>query len=252
MTKVSVKTEHKFAVNSGDCSIFLEEFNNDTDYKLRDLKNLYASGASCDFNTDLKFIREVIDRFNLEENEKINWLDLGCAGGKLILDAAEQKETDICIGLDGSVGVYNQESWSSKKNSHILKNADISKPFTILDSKKDKVIFDVITSWEVIEHLYEEDLEQYFNNVHDHLANSGVFIGSIANFPDYRDENGWSFDHPSFNPNGKIYQLHNTLWSFDKWNLFLEKWFNIHTFDFSNYFRNMDRRLTYYFMATKK
>lgn len=249
---IVVKTDHKFATNSGDCNIFLESYNDADDYQLRELQNPNASGASADFFTDVPFIREVIDRFELEEGETINWLDLGCAGGRLILDVSEQPETKHVIGLDGSVGVYNQDSWKSGENTEVLRNADVSKPFSVEDEDGNPIVFDVITSWELIEHLHETDLEQYFNNVCKHLAPNGVFIGSIANFPDYRDENGWNYDHPNFNPNSKIYQLHNIMWPFDKWRTVMEKWFNIHTFNLDNYFRNMNTQLTHYFMVTKK
>ena len=123
MVKVNFKTEHKFSLHAEDCQIHMDKFTDENDFELKPLDN--ETGAGCDYFTDLPLIREIISRFPLEEDEKINWMDLGCAGGHLILDVNDQKETDVCIGVDGSVGVYKQESWSSGNNKEVLKNADL-------------------------------------------------------------------------------------------------------------------------------
>lgn len=248
--EVVVKSKGKFALHAPDCTLHMESYTDDQNFKPKELEN--DVGAGCDFFTDVPFIEEVIDRFPLEENEKLNWLDLGCAGGSLILDVNKNDKTDVCIGLDGSVGVYKQESWSSGKNKNVLRNADISKEFSIEYEDGGLVKFDVITCWEVIEHFYENELDTFFTNVHKHMTDEGVFIGSIAFYQDIRDENGYCPSDPQFNPDGEIFELHKVLWPQTKWDNFLSKWFLIHPFDFENKFRNMDERLTYYFMATKK
>lgn len=250
MNNVVLKTDSKFALHAPDCALHIESFENDENFVPKTLE--IESGAGSDFFTDVEFIQEVVDRFPLEEDEKINWLDLGCAGGRLILDANEHQKTDICIGIDGSVGVYKQESWSSGKNSNILRNADMSKEFSIEYSDGNIVKFDVITCWEVIEHFYESELGQFFDNVYKHLSDDGVFIGSISNFHYITDENGCSPHHPNFNPNGKLYDMHKIFWDEKTWHEYLSKWFVIHPFDFVNKFRNADENLTYYFTVTKK
>lgn len=250
MNNVIVKTEHKFALHAPDCTLHLENFENDENFIPKKLEN--ESGAGCDFFTDIGFIEEVIERFPLGEDEKINWLDLGCAGGKLILDISNHKKTDICVGLDGSVGVYKQESWSSGANKDILKNADLSKKFSIEYVDGNKVIFDVITAWELVEHFYENELEIFFNNVYNHLSDEGVFIGSAANYPDIRDSKGYSPCDSEFDKDGELYDLHKIFWDRNQWDNFLSKWFNIQYFDFENKFRNMHEQLTYYFFVTKK
>ena len=251
MIDVVVKTEYKFALHAPDCTLHLENFDDEQNFTPKKLKN--EVGAGCDFFTDINFIEEVIDRFPLEGNEKINWLDLGCAGGKLILDVTKNKKTNICIGLDGSVGVFKQESWSSGNNKDILKNADLSKEFFIENAfNNEKITFDVITAWELLEHFYENELEIFFNNVYEHLSDDGVFIGSAANYPDIRDENGYCPSDSFFNKNGKLYDLHKIFWNRNAWNEYLSKWFDVQTFDFHNKFRDMHEGLTYYFMATKK
>lgn len=250
MTEVILKTEHKFAIDAPDCTLHMESYEDSENFSPKKLE--FESGAGSDYNTDLPFIREIIERFPLEGDEKLNWLDLGCAGGHLMLDVNEQEETDVCIGLDGSVGVHKQESWSSGKNSEVLRNADIAKEYSIEYLNGEKVKFDIITCWEVLEHFYEEQLDQFFTNVYEHLSDEGVFVGSIAFFPDTRDENGYPEGHPKFNPNGKLYELHKLLWNRPTWDKLMSKWFNIINFDFDNRFRNGHPAIHYYFSATKK
>jgi hypothetical protein len=248
MNNIFVKTKNKFALHAPDCTLHLESFDDDDNFKVKNLEK--ESGAGCDFYSDLPLIRKVIERFSLDDGQKLNWLDLGCAGGALILEINNQKETDVCIGLDGSVGVYKQESWSSGKNKDILKNADLSKEFFIEYGDGTPVKFDVITCWEVIEHFYENELDIFFTNVCNHLSDGGVFCGSIALFDDIRDENGFLPSDLEFNPNGKVFNLHKTLWSIPKWDQVLSKYFNIYEYDLISKFRNIDN--SYYFMCTKK
>jgi len=236
MTKVIVKTENKFALHAEDCQIHMDEFVDENNFQLHTLQN--ETGAGCDYFTDLPLIRETIERFPLEEDERINWLDLGCAGGHFILDVNDQKETDVCIGLDGSVGVYKQESWSSGENTDVLNNADLSKEYSIEYEDGKQVEFDVITAWELIEHFNEPELDTFFTTVNKHLSKDGVFYGSIALEPDIKDENGHHPGHPKFNPNGKVYQLHKILWTTDKWKQYLSNYFDVIDYDFSRMFRD--------------
>jgi|10_taG_2_1085330.scaffolds.fasta_scaffold112140_2 hypothetical protein len=254
MTKVVFKTENKFSLHAEDCQIHMDEFTDESNFELKPLEN--ETGAGCDYFTDLPLIREIIDRFPLEEDEKINWMDLGCAGGHLILDVNDQKETDICIGVDGSVGVYKQESWSSGKNKEVLNNADLSKDFSVEHPDGGVVPFDVITCWEVIEHFNEPELDTFFTTVDKHLADTGVFCGSIALCPDIKDEKGYHPEHPKFNPDGKVYQLHKLIWPTQKWMDYLGQYFNVINYDFNAHFRDDGsgyvKTYSYFFACTKK
>ena len=83
--EIVVKSKGKFALHAPDCTLHMESYTDEENFKPKELKN--DVGAGCDFFTDVPFIEEVINRFPLEDGEKLNWLDLGCAGGSLILDA---------------------------------------------------------------------------------------------------------------------------------------------------------------------
>lgn len=249
MKKVLVNTDNKFAYDEPDYQIHLDSGDSEDNFSLKNLELNCSAGE--DNSTDFDLLLEVVDRFELEKDESINWLDLGCGGGALILDVNSLKSTDICIGLDGSCGVYKQANWKNKKNKEILRHADIAKPFSINYENGDIVKFDVITSHEVIEHFHEEQLDDFFRNVYEHLDDNGVFFGSIALFPDTRDEKGYHQDHPKFNPNGKLYVLHKTVYeSREPWDEIMSKYFVIHDYNFSIKMRNHSN--SYYFMCTKK
>jgi SAM-dependent methyltransferase len=59
--------------------------------------------------------------------------------------------------------------------------------------------FDVITAWEVLEHIGEDQLERFFGNVRDHLAPGGVFCASVATF-DCADPNTGAVYHVTVKP----------------------------------------------------
>lgn len=248
MPEIIIKTESKFAYEEPDYKIHLNSYESDDNFSLKSLELNCSAGE--DNSTDVDLIEEVIDRFELND-EKINWLDLGCGGGAFILDANKSKKTNICVGLDGSCGVYKQSNWNKESNKKVLKHADLTKEFFVLDENGNNIQFDVITSWEVIEHFHEDQLDQFFKNVYEHLDDNGVFFGSIALFPDTRDENGYHQNHPKFNPDGNLYVLHKTVYETrDPWDQIMSKYFNIHEYNFSIKMRNHSD--SYYFMCTKK
>jgi cyclopropane fatty-acyl-phospholipid synthase-like methyltransferase len=51
-------------------------------------------------------------------------------------------------------------------------------------SEEQKITFDVVTSWEVLEHIKEEGLAALASNVHAHLLPGGLWIMSVANEED--------------------------------------------------------------------
>lgn len=61
---------------------------------------------------------------------------------------------------------------------------DITKPFVILNDKDEKILFDVITAWEVMEHIAETDISVMLKNIALHIEQDGVFICSIATVED--------------------------------------------------------------------
>ena len=111
-------------------------------------------------------------------------LDLGCSGGAFVRSVLDDGYT--AIGLEGSD--------TSKKLSggewgtiplHLF-TCDITKPFQLQTKDGKRILFDVVTAWELLEHIPKELLEILIQNIHDSLELNGYFIASVASF---RDEN---------------------------------------------------------------
>lgn len=120
----------------------------------------------------------------------LTFLDLGCSGGGLVLDFILRGHEAYGVeGSDYSLRAQRAE-WRLLPNN--LFTADITKPFTVVgEGGEAPVQCDVITAWEVMEHIATGDLPQLLTNVRAHLKPDGIFVGSIALGPD--DHGGASY-----------------------------------------------------------
>lgn len=108
-------------------------------------------------------------------------LDLGCAGGQFVIDAVNRGH--YAIGLDGCDHPLNEMTAAGYANwttyhEKILFNVDIVEKFEIFHHDQ-PVKFDIITMWEVIEHLRPHHLEKLFINIHKHLKDDGIFVLTV-------------------------------------------------------------------------
>ena len=113
--------------------------------------------------------------------ESVSFLDLGCAGGGLVFEFALNGH--VAIGLEGSdiSKTLARVNWRTIPNN--LFTCDITKEFELIDCTKNATSrFNVISCWEVLEHIPEVGLETFFHNVKKHSEDGGIFIGSIATF----------------------------------------------------------------------
>jgi len=165
---------------------------------------------------------------------KLSYLDLGCAGGGLVVQAIEEYGHSA-VGLEGSdywakhsddlpdstlqratlLTTQNKgnagEQWKKYYNQNLF-TCDISRTFSIFESGALKQ-FDMITAWEVLEHLPEERLPILFESILRHLSN-GIFLGTISTVPD-RPE---GFDlHQTVRPPAWWQSLFNRYFSIAPW-----------------------------------
>lgn len=138
-------------------------------------------GVKLDNTRCPKFVQKCIQLWGLPK-----LMDLGCAGGGLVNDFLEAGFP--AIGIEGSdYCLRNNHAEWSRIPSHLF-CADITKPFRmrteILGGKFVDEKFQVITAFEVLEHIHAADLPAVFDNVKRHLAPTGLFVASIATFPD--------------------------------------------------------------------
>lgn len=125
---------------------------------------------------------EKLYRLFSDLNRPLRVLDLGCSGGGFIRDC--QNEGCIAVGLEGSDNSLRMKraEWATI-GGHSLFTCDISKPFKVwfrADGSEIPATFDVITSWEVLEHIREDSLPTVCENVKSHMSPNGIAIFSVS------------------------------------------------------------------------
>jgi hypothetical protein len=116
-------------------------------------------------------------------------MDLGCAGGGFVKDMLDAGQ--VAVGLEGSDystlwdGPSNDRrpgrraEWATIPDN--LFTCDVARPFRVLAKNPERpALFDVVTAWEVMEHLPAERLPQLCQNVVGHLADDGIWIMSVS------------------------------------------------------------------------
>lgn len=176
--------------------------NNSNSYLPREKITLQTNSPIAEYSLDHKkprgtkndntrapfFINKCESLFGKER--KLNFLDLGCAGGGIVLDAILKGH--LAIGLDGSDYslVHQRAEWRLLTEN--LKTCDITEDFQLyIDGNEAK--FDIISAWEVLEHIPEDKVANMLKNIKKHLSDDGYFVATIAQFGDYDSETGESY-----------------------------------------------------------
>ena len=141
----------------------------------------WPRGTLHDNSVNRRFNLKVYDYF--KRAPSLSLLDLGCAGGGLVKSFLADGYT--AIGVEGSDASQRLRSAEWDTIPYHLFTADITEPFRIIRADSGaSVKFDVVTCWEVLEHIPETGLVSLLRNIRHHLTPSGIFVGSVATFPD--------------------------------------------------------------------
>lgn len=147
--------------------------------------HLCPVGTKNDNSTHGGYIGQVEKFF---EGKNINYMDLGCAGGQLVVDLSNRGH--FAVGVEGSDTGRKHKLFNwPQYDGTVLHTADITKPFHI-ERDGEKVEFDMISAWEVVEHIHPMDLDAFFENILSNLKTGGFFVASINLGPDVRVVDG--------------------------------------------------------------
>jgi 2-polyprenyl-3-methyl-5-hydroxy-6-metoxy-1,4-benzoquinol methylase len=152
---ISVITKHTIAYDSPD--------------------HLLPWGTMRDNTTSPEFIEEMENNF---PKLKLNVMDLGCSGGQLAVDFHNRGH--LAVGLEGSdYSIKHQRANWPEWYNKVLFTCDVAKEYQV-NNNNEPILFDLITAWEVVEHIAPGDLQMFFNQVAKHLAPDGIFLASIS------------------------------------------------------------------------
>jgi cyclopropane fatty-acyl-phospholipid synthase-like methyltransferase len=140
--------------------------------------HIFPWGTMRDNSTNEGFINETLEFWKQRGKDKINFLDLGCSGGQLVIDYLNKGH--LGVGLEGSdySVKHKRANWPEYHNKNLF-TCDVTKEYKLFENDK-QIKFDVITAWEVIEHIKPEDLKPFFKYINDNLEQGGFFCGSIS------------------------------------------------------------------------
>ena len=182
--------------------------------------HLHPYGAILNNSTNSAFIDEV----ELHFKRTISMCDLGCAGGQLVADFKRRGHT--AIGIEGSDSAITHFNWPELYGKNLF-TADIGRPFTITEDEDPSPFaepfdFDLITAWEVLEHLPPKRLEDFFLNVNIHLKLDGMFLASIN----------------TTSETSSGYEMHQSIFGIEEWRKHWEVCLHDFPYPFKTWVRN--------------
>jgi SAM-dependent methyltransferase len=140
----------------------------------------FPRGTLNDNSLNRRFNRRLYELLGHKADLKL--LDLGCSGGAFVRSVIEDGHT--AVGLEGSDVSRRLQTGEWGTIPFHLFTCDITRPFEVTSAGGERVAFDVVTAWEVLEHIPKDLIASLVDNIHAHLRPGGYFIGSVATFPD--------------------------------------------------------------------
>lgn len=148
------------------------------------LDHRFPRGTIRDNTRSLRFVARVesVLAETIARHGYLRVLDLGCAGGGLVHDFLQRGH--FAMGLEGSDTPKRAQAGEWPAIPHHLFTCDIAAEFQVRDEARKPLEFDVITAWDVLEHVPAVEIDALLANVVRHLAPGGLFIASVATFDD--------------------------------------------------------------------
>jgi hypothetical protein len=136
--------------------------------------HLSPFGAVRDNSRNPRFNQKL---YRLYDDASLYILDIGCAGGGFVKDCVDDGHTAFGIEGTDTCRKHSLGEWAAIPDS--LFTCDASQPFHFETMDGSRFCFDVITAWEVLEHIPAPRLDTFFANVRRNLHSWGLFIVSV-------------------------------------------------------------------------
>lgn len=144
-----------------------------TDTVISSMTGFDKDNPNINNNKDQNFNNCIYKYFS----KKLNVLDLGCAHGEMVANFIN--DGHYAIGIDGCYKYSTDSYWWLKYPINFFV-CDLGRPFEIVDDSNNRVIFDLITSWECFEHIKTDDVDILLSNIYNHTSEESMFVGSIG------------------------------------------------------------------------
>jgi SAM-dependent methyltransferase len=122
------------------------------------------------------------------QSKQLSILDMGCSGGGFVKSCLD--DGCLAVGVEGSDFSKKLRRAEWRTIPEFLFTCDITKKFDCFieeGGESRRLMFDVVTSWEVMEHIAENDIVHVAQNVARHLVPGGLWITSITPVQDEID-----------------------------------------------------------------
>ena len=149
--------------------------------------HLVPWGTRRDNSRHKRFNQKLYQLFG-EDRPPLWVMDLGCSGGGFVKDCLD--DGCMAVGLEGSDFSKRLKRAEWRTIPEHLFTADLTAPFQVsgeFATGERPLQFDVITNWEVMEHIHERDLPAVVENVKKHLRPGGLWIMSVALCDDFHN-----------------------------------------------------------------
>jgi len=154
--------------------------------------HLEPRGTRNDNTRHPRFVRRAEEIFPV-----IRHMDIGCAGGGLVWDFSLAGH--ISIGVEGSDYSFLQRRAEWRVIPDRLFTADICFPFEARTESGDRMLFNLVTAWELFEHIPTALVDAAIRNIAANMTSDGVLACSIATFVDWDPVSGAVF-HQTVKP----------------------------------------------------
>lgn len=134
-------------------------------------------GTKNDNSSNLQFIYDLENAFG----SPLSVLDLGSVGGLFVHDLIRRGHNAIGLERSDYNVITHRAEWPALYQKNLF-TCDVGREFRVYTEEKGmkkQFLCDVITAWEVIEHIPLERMGQFFENGRQHLRLGGYLFGSV-------------------------------------------------------------------------